>query len=297
MSELDEQFRQRRAALANALHEVIEALNRAGVQPLVLKGSMSLISGSPEWRFQRDIDFAVEPAVADAVLAALRACGFRVREDMEQRPHHLKPMQRDDIPGLLEPHIRLAGDRARAVLPDDVLMGAVRECRWRGVRYMAMSNSGFLLHGLAHHYVQNRGFIYGTVSLKGLLEFAHSITGLQLTDVDELNLLVAELPRLRTGLQLWCALAKRLLGAAPAEIPVHPAIDKHATIVSDRYQRGRTVSPATGVLEHIALTARLAPTKSLLSILVPPVRDGCHKAVWRNLEMQRRNASGILADG
>ena len=173
MSELDEQFRQRRAALANALHEVIEALNRAGVQPLVLKGSMSLISGSPEWRFQRDIDFAVEPAVADAVLAALRACGFRVREDMEQRPHHLKPMQRDDIPGLLEPHIRLAGDRARAVLPDDVLMGAVRECRWRGVRYKAMSNSGFLLHGLAHHYFQNMGFIYCNVSLKGLLEKSH----------------------------------------------------------------------------------------------------------------------------
>jgi hypothetical protein len=279
------------------LHEIIECLNGYGIQPLVLKGSMSLISGHPEWRFQRDIDFAVEPAEADATVTALQTGGFRERDDMEQRPHHLRPMQRDDVPALIEPHVKLAGTRAGTVLPDVVLMNAVGRHVWKGLNYRAMSNAGFLLHGLAHHHFQNRGYIYGTVSLKGLLEFAHAVSRLLETDVLELNAIVADHPRLKAGLLLWCALANRLLGLTlPQGMIISGTVDQYADAVSSRYQLGETASPLAGVREHIALTLRNAPKTSLVPSVLPPILDGCHRAVWRDHERQRRNASGILVD-
>ena len=211
LAELDAQFHQRRTVLSNALYEIIECLNKHALQPVVLKGSMSLISGEPGWRFQRDIDIAVDPAQADTMVTALKSAGFRERHDMEQRPHHLKPMQRDDVPALIEPHVQLAGIRGRTVLSDDALLNTVGHHAWKGLSYRAMSKAGFLLHGLAHHHFQNRGYIYGTVSLKGLLEFAFSVESLQCSDTVELDSLTSTRPRLKAGLLLWCALAKRLL--------------------------------------------------------------------------------------
>jgi hypothetical protein len=293
LADLGKQFKQRRATLGGTLHEIIECLNESGIQPVILKGSRSLISGKPNWRFQRDIDFAVEPAMADATVKTLNACGFRERDDMEQRPHHLRPMERADVPALIEPHVKLAGARAGAVLPDDVLMGTVGQHDWKGLNYRAMSNAGFLLHGLAHHHFQNRGYIYGTLSLKGLLEFAYTVSELQETDVIELDALVAGHPRLQAGLLLWSALAKRLLGVAlPHGLITNDIVDQHADTVSIRYQRGETVSPFTGVGEHIVLTLHHAPKTALISSIL----DGCHRAVWRDHERQRRNASGILGD-
>ncbi|WP_108882994.1 nucleotidyltransferase family protein [Anderseniella sp. Alg231-50] len=297
LADLDDQFNQRRAILASALHEIIACLNNNGIQPLVLKGSISLISGKPEWRFQRDIDFAVEPAAADVAITALQARGFSVCEDMERRPHHLKPMERADVPALIEPHVKLAGIRAREVLPDEVLTGTVNGQSWQGVNYRATSNAGFLLHGLAHHYFQNRGFIYGTFSLKGLLEFAFVIAGLQEADISELNNLTEGHPRLKAALLLWCGVAKHLLGVSPPPgIVLSRAIEKYALIVSDRYQRGLTVSPFTGVREHIAMTLRHAPPTSLVRSTLPPILDGSRGPVWRDHEKQRRNASGLLTD-
>lgn len=297
LAELDKQFKQRRAALGGALHEIIACLNNSGIQPVVLKGSMSLISGHPEWRFQRDIDFAVEPAAAGVAVTALKACGFRERHDMEQRPHHLRPMQRDDVPALIEPHVQLAGTRAKAVLPDDVLMGTVGHHVWNGLSYRALSNAGFLLHGLAHHHFQNRGYIYGTVSLKGLSEFAHAVSGLQETDVPELDAVVAGHPRLKAGLLLWCALAKRLLGVTlPQGLITNRTVNHHADMISNRYRRGETVSPFTGVREHITLTLRHTSKTSWVPSVLQPILDGCHRAVRLDHERQRRNASGIFVD-
>lgn len=297
LADLDSQFKQRRSALGSALHEVIGCLNSIGVQPIVLKGSMSLVSGEPEWRYQRDIDFAVESPEADKTVKALRAEGFRECDEKSERPHHLQPMARDDVPATLEPHVKLAGTRARAVLPDDVLMATVNHHVWRGLNYRAMSKAGFLLHGLAHHHFQNRGYIYGTVSLKGLLEFSHCISTMNSTDKQELDVLTQHHPRLRAGLLLWCALANRLLGVTlPKGLETDRTTDKQAEIVGNRYLQGQTASPLTGVREHIALTLHHASKSSLATSAIPSIIDGCHTAVWWNHEAQRRNASGILVD-
>ena len=297
LTDLDARFRNRRSALGGALRDIIGCLNKADIQPIVLKGSMSLISGEPEWRFQRDIDFAVAPSEAERTVTALRAEGFRECDGMDRRPHHLRPMQRDDVPGTIEPHVKLAGTRARAVLPDDVLMGTVSHHAWKGLSYRAMSKAGFLLHGLAHHHFQNRGYVYGTVSLKGLLEFAHCISGLQETDVLELNALTGGHPRLKAGLLLWCAVAKRLLGVTlPQGLISNSTVARHAETVSIRYLCGQTVSPFAGIREHIVLTLLHAPKTSLVSSVVPSILDGCHIAVWWSREMQTRNASGILVN-
>ncbi len=295
LADFENRFKQRRASFGTALHGVVSCLNKVGVQPIVLKGSMSLISGQPKWRFQRDIDFAVEPSEADKTVSALRADGFRECDDLDERPHHLQPMARDDMPGTLEPHVKLAGARARAVLPDDVLFRSVTDHVWQGVNYRAMSNAGFLLHGLAHHHFQNRGYIYGTVSLKGLLEFAHTVSRLQETDVLELDRMTVALPRLRAGLQLWYGLARHLLGVRlPPGVTINSGAEELAATVSSRYLHGRTVSPFAGVREHVALTLQHVSKSSLISSVAQPVLEGCHTAVWWSYELQRQKASGIL---
>jgi len=297
MADFENRFKQRRASFGTALHDVLSCLNEVGVQPIVLKGSMSLISGQPEWRFQRDIDFAVEPSEADKTVSALRKVGFRECDDQDERPHHLQPMARGDMPGTLEPHIKLAGARARAVLPDDVLIQSVTDHVWQGLNYRAMSNAGFLLHGLAHHHFQNRGYIYGTVSLKGLLEFAHTVSGMQETDVLELDRMTAALPRLRAGLQLWYGLATRLLGVRlPPGVTVSNGAENLADTVSNRHLRGQTVRPFAGVREHVALSLQHASKSGLIPSVVRPLLEGCHTAVWWSYEEQRRKASGILID-
>ncbi|MEO1160859.1 MAG: nucleotidyltransferase family protein, partial [Pseudomonadota bacterium] len=183
---LDAEFSQRRALLTRALQDIIARLNDVGIEPLILKGAMSLISGEPDWRFQRDIDFAIYPLQAGATVAALAKAGFSECEHSGPRPHHLRPMERTGLPATIEPHVKLAGARAQSVLPDEILLQTESTETWRGLKYRRLSDAGFVLHGLAHHHYQNRGYIYGTFSLKGLLEFASAVSRLDAAAVSQL---------------------------------------------------------------------------------------------------------------
>ncbi|MEP3265235.1 MAG: nucleotidyltransferase family protein [Hyphomicrobiales bacterium] len=52
---------ERRAAQTSALKVILSELNDQGIEPLLVKGAVSLLTGKPSWRFQRDLDFAIHP--------------------------------------------------------------------------------------------------------------------------------------------------------------------------------------------------------------------------------------------
>lgn len=76
----------RSARLRRQLLGVLGALNRAGVRPLLLKGTAGLITAqglAPADRFTTDLDLLIPPGATAASVAALRAAGY---EAVAKRP-------------------------------------------------------------------------------------------------------------------------------------------------------------------------------------------------------------------
>lgn len=66
------------------------------------------------------------------------------------------------------------------MLPEDVLLKEAQSRSFGALNKVRLLRpEHFLLFGLVHHHFQNQGAIYGTVSLKGLLEYAHALCELE----------------------------------------------------------------------------------------------------------------------
>ena len=297
LRDAQQHFLKRRDLLSAALHEIIAVLNSRDIEPLILKGSMSLITGYPEWRYQRDIDVAIDPDQAGKVICALQDQGFRVCEGANARPHHLPALERPGLPATVELHVKLAGARGGSVLPDEILLATTKPQTWKGLDVRRLSDAGFVLHGLAHHHFQNRGYLFGTFSLKGLIEFAFSLNQLDEAGVDQCLDIVRELPRLRAGFQLWCALAQTVLGMKLSKkLQPDAATASIASATAERFVAGRTAWPVTAALEQMGMIARLSSRGRFSSAFIHPLMEAGHTAVWFDHENQRRNASGVLQE-
>jgi hypothetical protein len=289
---------ERRQVLLDTLIECVGALNRVGIEPLLLKGAVSLVSGKPVWRTQRDIDFAVRPDEADATVEALRQTGFHEVADDSARPHHLHPLTREDFPATLEPHVMLGGTRARSVLPDEMLWSTASSADHDGVRYQLLSPAAFALHGLGHHYFQNRGYLFGTISLKGLLEFCFAVQDMDENDGQSFCELSESNAHLAAGVSIVCAAAADLLALRPPEgLAIDQRIERAGREMAMRMMTGMTQNPLRSAIIH-ATTARRTSNSVVEGVasLQRGLRDALHTAVWFDQREQRRNASGILQD-
>jgi hypothetical protein len=289
---------ERRQVLLDTLTECVGALNRVGIEPLLLKGAVSLVSGKPAWRTQRDIDFAVAPNEAHATVEALRLAGFHEVPDHSARPHHLHPLTREGFPATLEPHVMLGGARARSVLPDDMLWSTMSSVDHDGKRYQLLSPAAFALHGLGHHYFQNRGYLFGTMSLKGLLEFCFAVQDMDENDARSFCELSESNAHLAAGVSVVCATASDLLGLRPPEgLAFDEGIRRVGRDMATRMMTGMTQNPLRSAAMHAGTARRTSGSVAAgVASLQRGLRDALHTAVWFDQREQRRNASGILQD-
>ena len=294
---LNEGFQLRRNVLANSLKDIIAGLNGAGVEPLILKGSMSLISGEPAWRFQRDIDFTIDPDESPATVRALSDLGYSASKDSGARPHHLVPMLKEGLPASIEPHVKLAGARARKVLPDAALLKYCHRGNWNGAKYSYLSPGASALHGLAHHHFQNRGYVFGTFSLKGLMEFAHALSGMSNNEIIEMETVSHASVHLHAAMQVWCTLSSQVLNVTlPTTLSPSVAAIDYAARLKNHFMTGTTGSPLSEAAAHATLLRAISTKLTLTGAFCSPLSDALHSAVWLDRAEQRRNASGILAD-
>lgn len=295
LQDAHERLEQRRGKFADTLKDIIQCLNASGVQPLVLKGSISLIDGHPSWRFQRDIDFAINPSEADQTVSALRQAGFSECHNSSAQPHHLRPMERHGVPGTIEPHVKLADARAGSALPDPVLLKTAATGTWQTLKYRRLSNAGFLLHGLAHHHFQNRGYLFGTFSLKGLAEFGAALQAMDEADVRDLIEITSANATLKAGLDLWLALSERVLGCSKVgNYEVDATAYLQAADFAKRYLAGETLFPFRAATDHIELMRNCGSGRLTLADYIATLSEAGHSAVWFRYNAQRHNASGIL---
>lgn len=172
----------RNARLRRVLHDTVRLLNEAGIEPLLLKGSIALLPGQypqAEARMLSDLDLALHNAEAEAAEAVLWAAGYRNAENIPDRQghaahHHLAPLFHPRGDGYVELHRRLLAGRFPAeALPLAAVRAAAVPVAWEGLRLWVPSLEHRLLHNALHHQVQNDAFRSGRRELRQLLEFAH----------------------------------------------------------------------------------------------------------------------------
>ncbi|MDF3063263.1 MAG: hypothetical protein K0S06_3372 [Microvirga sp.] len=210
----------RREVLGEQLREIIKPLNRIGIQPIILKGARSLLTGEPDWRYLRDFDLLI-PDQADAAFAEFVARGFEVpqAEQGRNRRHHLPPLVRGDFPAFIEIHRRAGNQYVRTLLPTEELAAASEAVEDGGVKFALLPTHLHTLYGLVHHQIGHAGDARGTISLKGLYEFAWELDRMTSAERAALHARANRNPRLSTALDAWIAAAAELYGL-PVERPL-----------------------------------------------------------------------------
>ena len=201
---------ERREVLGRYLRDVIRRLNGIGIEPIVIKGAQSLLTGEPDWRHLRDFDLFV-PDRADDAQEELLAMGFQVGEtDQRTRRHHLPPLVREDFPGFIEIHRRSGNQYLRTLLPSDEIAAASLSHSESGLRFKLLPEHLYALYGLLHHHVGHSADARGNVSIKGLYEFAWDLNCMSELTRRATRTRADRHPRMSVALDSWIAAAADL---------------------------------------------------------------------------------------
>ncbi len=143
---------------AEALGEIVDALDAAGIVHVVLKGAAlaHILYPRPDLRPMGDLDILVAPAEAPRAQDVLRSVGFHapsVHEDRARRFHHHLPIATRERQGIVvnvEIHRDALSGTEPARLRLDGRIGPTREFRVNGRRLRAFGHEDMLTHLCAH---------------------------------------------------------------------------------------------------------------------------------------------------
>jgi len=154
--------------------EVAAVLNAAGIEPILLKGGVTLFDTlyeDPGMREMADLDVLVPPADFEKAESALRAVGFEETAGFErEKTFQAPPMSRPNDLATVEIH-RLVGEQ-RAVLPvaSVVSQSVPIESARAALRKPAPVHR--IVQNLFHSEIQDRGHRLRLVRVRQLVEFA-----------------------------------------------------------------------------------------------------------------------------
>lgn len=165
---------QRNGKLREQLAAVVGVLNRAGIEPVLLKGGIRLVDRLyPDlgWRTMHDLDILVPKAGFASATEAVQTAGYVVtramdhgRKDVKLRRQGLANVEiHQELFGLARQQRLLAGAEViSGSRPDAVDGGAVR----------VPSPAHQLVHLIGHSQIAHRGHAYGRIALRDRLEAA-----------------------------------------------------------------------------------------------------------------------------
>jgi hypothetical protein len=175
---------QRNAILASAICDIIAALNRAGMTPLLMKGAANLLDGlypDPSARVIGDIDVLVPPDAVNPASQVLAGIGYRAEAEQPSPPyrwiviapnphHHLPPRTNEQTGAGGELHRELVPFYlARLINGKEAMARALLRNRG-GMRYHMLSPTDRVLHNivhaLAHAQVYPEGYKTGPADLR-----------------------------------------------------------------------------------------------------------------------------------
>ncbi|MEI6334169.1 MAG: nucleotidyltransferase family protein [Methylococcaceae bacterium] len=175
--------RERNQTLREQLVIITEALNRIGIQPVLLKGAITLTSGQypgAEDRVIGDLDLLVPDQHMEAATAALICLGYRVDDKdsqwvlpshYQQYHHHGCPLLHPALPVKVELHRRIQfhqGDDARLRQQLITVPFSFDE----GSMVLIPDVATRLLHNMLHCQISDGQRLKKVLNLRQLLEFA-----------------------------------------------------------------------------------------------------------------------------
>lgn len=171
----------RNGGLRCELAVVVGALNRAGVEPVLLKGAIRVVDGlypDPGWRMMRDLDLLVRGDRLGDAVAALRGAGYAPGPPTPGEPpdfghHHYPKLMRPGHRASVEVHAELfKTERQRRLLRAAEVSGASRPMAFDGVRARLPSVDHQVVHLVGHSQISNYGHYCARVQLRDRLEAA-----------------------------------------------------------------------------------------------------------------------------
>ena len=167
---------ERNRRIADQMVEITAALNRAGVEPALLKGIAHLFAGlhgDPAARIIGDIDLLVSREQIDRAAAALEGIGYRAAgiEDMSYTEHHHRPpLMQTDAVALVELHTEPLFPAFGGLMSAQDVIGAARPLAIAGQHAWLPSTTHQIVLNIAHTQLSDRHYWSGQVSLRALID-------------------------------------------------------------------------------------------------------------------------------
>jgi hypothetical protein len=166
--------RQRNRLARHQLVEIVRELNREGIEPLLLKGALTLVSEprfDPGSRMLADLDFAVPQRATQPALRALHRLGYRVRDQYPPGHHAYAEFVRAGSPAAIDLHFELI-DQPYILPVEEVWRRARQEQRFGAFRVPWPTHR--ILHNVLHAQIHHRGAYYhAALDLRQLHDLAH----------------------------------------------------------------------------------------------------------------------------
>lgn len=163
--------------------EVVRQLNSIDIEPILLKGSVSLFVKTfddPGSRMMVDLDILVPKKSAEECWNALGVLGYlpiedrpNLRIDYQGNHHHLRPLYRPGKRGTIEIHKDALPTSAARILPTRLIWERAEAIiNQSGIVMSAPSPTHRVLHNLLHSDLINQAYVRGQLSLRSLHELA-----------------------------------------------------------------------------------------------------------------------------
>jgi hypothetical protein len=168
----------RNRALSSGLTAPLQALNAAGIEPILLKGMASIASDlypDPAMRILGDVDLLVGEQDGEKAAHVLASLGFEPyrRKDRDYSQHHHLAPQRHPKTGLLiEVHRRPVARPWDATLDGRSVREHARRMRFQGCSAFVPSPTHRVIHNIVHSQLSQSSYARHQLDLRQLLELA-----------------------------------------------------------------------------------------------------------------------------
>lgn len=157
--------------------EIIAALNRTGIEPIILKGGLHLFESTPAdlgTRMMRDLDFVVPKDELDQAVECLSAIGYRPDLEGEKWTYHYRPLARVGEFAPIDVH-RYVGEQ-KDILPHGEAWREAVPVPAGDLRLRALCPTHRVFHNIFHSQVQDRGHELGIIYPRQLYALADLCT-------------------------------------------------------------------------------------------------------------------------
>jgi hypothetical protein len=161
--------RERNGELRHELAAAVRALNRVGIEPVLLKGSLRLLDGlypDDGWRMLRDLDLLLPEAALARARRALEEAGYEACGSRGEMRRREGACQID-----LHAELFIAAREVRLLPAADVLQAA-RPAALGGLRAGVPALEHQLVHLIGHGQIRHLGHAVGRIALRDRLETA-----------------------------------------------------------------------------------------------------------------------------